>query len=156
MNLLHLLLGAAALLAALLVLLRLSVSVLLVSGPSMTPALRHGQRVLFVRPGLARLRTGRIVVVTPPAGAPAGRPARPGRPPAGRPLLVKRVAAVAGEPVPPEVREAAGAAAGDLVPPGRLVLLGDNPGFSTDSRLWGLLPTQSVVGIVLDGIRPRG
>ncbi|GGV01416.1 hypothetical protein GCM10010495_10610 [Kitasatospora herbaricolor] len=152
---LHLFLGLAALLAALLVLLRLSVSVLLVSGPSMTPALRHGQRVFFVRPGLARLRTGRIVVVTAPAAA--GTDGRPGRRPAGaRPLLVKRVAALAGEPIPPEVREAAGAAAGDLVPPGQLVLLGDNPGFSTDSRLWGVLPTQSVVGIVLDGIRPRG
>ncbi|WP_330240867.1 S26 family signal peptidase [Streptomyces sp. NBC_00525] len=137
-------LGAGAGLVALLVLLRLTVSVLLVSGPSMTPALRHGQRVLFVRRGLVRPRAGRIVVLRPPPG------------PAGRPLLVKRVVALGGDPVPPEVREATGAAPDAVVPPGRLMVLGDNPPFSTDSRLWGALPVSDVVGVVLEGTRLRG
>ncbi|MEU8702131.1 S26 family signal peptidase [Streptomyces sp. NPDC048680] len=134
----------AAATVVLLVLLRLSVSVLLVSGPSMTPALRHGQRVLFVRHGLLRPRAGRIVVVSPPPAPDRRTPAR------ARPLLVKRVVALAGDPVPPEVREAAGAAEGALVPAGQLVVLGDNPGFSTDSRFWGTLPARSVVGVVLE------
>ncbi|GAA3002104.1 S26 family signal peptidase [Streptomyces drozdowiczii] len=134
-------LGALAGLVVLLVLLRLTVSVLLVSGPSMTPALRHGQRVLFVRRGLLRPRAGRIVVLRPPPG------------PAGRPLLVKRVVALGGDPMPPEVREAAGAAAGEVVPRGRMVVLGDNPAFSTDSRYWGALPASDVVGVVLERSR---
>ncbi|MFD7720695.1 S26 family signal peptidase [Streptomyces sp. NPDC059814] len=67
-----------------------------------------------------------------------------------RPLLVKRVVALAGDPVPPEVREAAGAAEGALVPAGQLVALGDNPAFSTDSRFRGTLPARSVVGVGLE------
>ncbi|MFJ6465897.1 S26 family signal peptidase [Streptomyces sp. NPDC091387] len=64
----------------------------------------------------------------------------------GAALLVKRVVALAGDPVPPEVREAAGA----LVPAGQLVALGNNPAFSTDSRFWGTPPARSVVGVVLE------
>ncbi|MFB7281343.1 S26 family signal peptidase [Streptomyces hydrogenans] len=137
-------LGVVTGLVLLLALLRRFLSRLRINGPSMMPALRDGQRVLFVRSGPARLRTGRIVVVAPPEGL-----VRP-RPGARAPLVVKRVAALAGEPVPPEVCGAAGLAAGSLVPPGRVALLGDNPAFSTDSRFWGLLPVSSVVGVVLD------
>ncbi|MFI8425319.1 S26 family signal peptidase [Streptomyces sp. NPDC085479] len=133
----------------LLVLLRRCLSRLRIDGPSMMPALRDGQRVLVLRSGAARLRTGRIVLVAPPEGL---VPPRRGAAPAGRPpLVVKRVAALAGEPVPPEVCAAAGVPEGALVPPGRVALLGDNPAFSTDSRFWGLLPVSSVVGVVLDG-----
>ncbi|MFE5797966.1 S26 family signal peptidase [Streptomyces sp. NPDC056503] len=141
-------LGVTAGLALLLVLLRRFLSRLRINGPSMMPALRDGQRVLVLRSGPARLRTGRIVVVAPPEGL--VRPRRGADPAARPPLVVKRVAALAGEPVPPEVCAAAGVAEGSLVPPGRVALLGDNPAFSTDSRFWGLLPVSSVVGVVLD------
>ncbi|MFD8013398.1 S26 family signal peptidase [Streptomyces sp. NPDC058955] len=141
-------LGIACGLALLLVLLRRFLSRLRIDGPSMLPALRDGQRVLVVRTGAARLRTGRIVLVAPPEGL--VRPRRGADPAARPPLVVKRVAALAGEPVPPEVCAAAGVAEGALVPPGRIALLGDNPAFSTDSRYWGLLPVSSVVGVVLD------
>ncbi|MEU2548401.1 S26 family signal peptidase [Streptomyces roseolus] len=141
-------LGGAAGLALLLVVLRRFLSRLRINGPSMMPALRDGQRVLVVRTGATRLRTGRIVVVAPPEGL--VRP-RPGAGPAVRPpLVVKRVAALAGEPVPPEVCAAAGVPEGALVPPGRIALLGDNPAFSTDSRFWGLLPVTSVIGVVVE------
>ncbi|MGW6918019.1 S26 family signal peptidase [Kitasatospora sp. NPDC054939] len=136
--------GAALLLLAL-ALLRTALSVIVVSGPSMAPALRPGQRVLVLRRGFARLRTGRIVVVAPtdlPPGGPAGR--RPER------LLVKRLAARAGEPVPEPVRAAVPAG---QVPGGHVVLLGDNPAFSTDSRTWGAVPARNVVGVVLDRVR---
>ncbi|KAA6218875.1 S26 family signal peptidase [Streptomyces filamentosus] len=139
-------LGAVAVLVLALLLLRLLLSRLRINGPSMMPALRDGQRVLVVRSGPARLRTGRIVVVAPPEGL--VRPRRDGA--ARPPLVVKRIAALAGDPVPPEVCGAAGVPEGTLVPPGRVALLGDNPAFSTDSRFWGLLPVSSVVGVVLD------
>ncbi|WP_255950028.1 S26 family signal peptidase [Streptomyces odontomachi] len=35
------------------------------------------------------------------------------------------------------------------VPPGRLVLLGDNPGVSFDSRHLGCLPCERVLGTVV-------
>ncbi|MFD9687007.1 S26 family signal peptidase [Kitasatospora sp. NPDC059088] len=146
--------------AAGLVLLRTALSVVVVAGPSMSPALRPGQRVLVLRRGLARLRAGRIVVV-----APAGLAARGGGPVGGGPagdgpaaarpvrLLVKRLAALPGEPVPPPVRPVLPAG---TVPGGHVVLLGDNPDFSTDSRLWGAVPADRVVGVVLDRVRLRG
>ncbi|MEU4119125.1 S26 family signal peptidase [Kitasatospora sp. NPDC028055] len=158
---LFLVLGLVALAAPVagLVLLRTALSVVVVAGPSMSPALRPGQRVLVLRRGLARLRAGRIVVVAPdglvPAGgAPAGGPAG-GAPAARRParLLVKRLAALPGEPVPPPVRPVLPAG---TVPGGHVVLLGDNPDFSTDSRLWGAVPADRVVGVVLDRVRLRG
>ncbi|MEU9040520.1 MULTISPECIES: S26 family signal peptidase [unclassified Kitasatospora] len=144
--------GGAVLAAVmtLVVLLRVALSVVVVSGPSMSPALRPGQRVLVLRRGLARLRAGRIVVVSPNGlAAPGGGPARrqPDR------LLVKRLAALPGDPVPQSVRPVV---AGGTVPGGHVVLLGDNPEFSTDSRTWGAVPARSVVGVVLDGVRLRG
>ncbi|WP_372974711.1 S26 family signal peptidase [Microbispora sp. GKU 823] len=35
------------------------------------------------------------------------------------------------------------------MPPGRLLVLGDNPSRSTDSRQWGLLPESRITGVVL-------
>ncbi|MFD7448479.1 S26 family signal peptidase [Kitasatospora sp. NPDC059827] len=152
--------------AAGLVLLRTALSVVVVAGPSMSPALRPGQRVLVLRRGLARLRAGRIVVVAPDGLAPrgggpasggpvGGAPAGDGPAAAARParLLVKRLAALPGEPVPPPVRPVLPAG---TVPGGHVVLLGDNPDFSTDSRLWGAVPADRVVGVVLDRVRLRG
>lgn len=138
----------AALSVAAAVLARAALSVVVVAGPSMAPALRPGQRVLVLRRGWARLRPGRIVVVSPAAldlpADPAGR--RPQR------LLVKRLTALPGDPVPDPVRAAVGA---PVVPGGRVVLLGDNPAYSTDSRLWGAVPAASIVGVVLDGVTLR-
>ncbi|MER7583619.1 S26 family signal peptidase [Kitasatospora sp. NPDC097691] len=156
--------GGAALVAlvALAVLLRAVLSVVVVSGPSMSPALRPGQRVLVLRRGPARLRAGRIVVVAPDGlGAPGFGTPRLGTPGLAAPgggrarrqpdrLLVKRLVALPGDPVPQPVRPVV---PGGTVPGGHVVLLGDNPGFSTDSRMWGAIPARSVVGVVLDGVR---
>ncbi|MED7955118.1 S26 family signal peptidase [Streptomyces sp. BE303] len=136
-------------LAALAALARTVFSVIVVSGPSMSPALRPGRRVLVVRRGLARLRTGRIVVVVSDEdGRPTASPVGDGP----RRLLIKRLAALPGEPVPDQVRDAV---PGPAVPGGRLILLGDNPGLSTDSRVWGAVPVAGVVGVVLEGVRLR-
>jgi signal peptidase I len=58
--------------------------------------------------------------------------------------VVKRVAAVPGDPVP------AGIAVPDArVPAGQLILLGDNPAESADSRQYGYAPEDEVIGVVL-------
>lgn len=118
-----------------------------VHGPSMAPTLAAGDRLLVrtVRPEL--IRTGDIVVLE---RATAGGPWQ--QPPASgdwgrRQWLVKRVAATAGEPVPPAVPALAAAADG-VVPPGQLVVLGDNPARSVDSRHFGWLPADRVLGVL--------
>jgi signal peptidase I len=117
-----------------------------VRGSSMEPACHSGQHVLALRAARGRPVTGDVVVVRDPF-------ARESPVPRGRPdlYIVKRIAAVAGEPVPESVRTAVGAHEGAKVPPGQIVVLGDNSAASIDSRNCGYLPTRDVVGIVLRG-----
>ncbi|KXK58317.1 hypothetical protein AWW66_30465 [Micromonospora rosaria] len=127
-----------------------------VRGGSMLPAYRDGDRVLVRRGGTPAV--GQVVVVERPihgwhlppldAGAPAARIAN-------RIWMIKRVAAVEGDPIP----DGLAALLPDgvpwtHVPPGRLVLLGDNRAASMDSRHLGLFPVRRVLGAVLPG-RPR-
>lgn len=122
-----------------------------VHGPSMAPTLVAGDRVLVrtVHPG--RIRAGDIVVLEratldsawllPPASGGWSR----------REWLIKRVAATAGDPVPAAVVPAVAAAlgpAGAVVPPGQLVVLGDNAAQSVDSRHYGWLPADRVLGVL--------
>ncbi|WP_405085247.1 signal peptidase I [Microbispora sp. NBC_01389] len=146
---------AAVLAAGAVTAVRRALRVVEVHGESMRPALRPGDRVLVrnLRPGRAgaRVRRGDVVVIArvgPGEGLTLD---------GGTNLVIKRAAAVAGDPIPPgfethaEVpREAPGEAPGDArVPPGRLLVLGDNPSRSTDSRQWGLLPESRITGVVL-------
>jgi len=134
-------LGGGAAMAA-----RRTLRVVEVHGESMEPGLRSGDRVLvrMLRPGRpgpswGRVRTGDIVVISrvgPGEGVTLD---------GGTNLVIKRAAAVAGDPVPPGF-EALGET---RVPPGRLLVLGDNPSCSTDSRQWGLLPESRITGVVL-------
>ncbi|MEU7936507.1 S26 family signal peptidase [Microbispora bryophytorum] len=117
-----------------------------VHGESMEPGLWSGDRVLVRRvrprrPGLfvRRVRRGDVVVIS--RVGPGEGVALDG----GTNLVIKRAAAVAGDPIPPGF-EALGEA---RVPPGRLLVLGDNPSRSTDSRQWGLLPESRITGVVL-------
>jgi len=121
--------------------LRRSLIVLEIGGSSMEPTFASGARLLAVR-GLG-LRRGRVVVL-------AHRDRE--RPPGSSAYLVKRVAAVPGDPVPPAVRAVAGA---DVVPPGHCVVLGDNAD-SVDSRVWGFVPRTDVVGRVVRVLSPAG
>ncbi|MEU6425973.1 S26 family signal peptidase [Microbispora sp. NPDC046973] len=140
-------LGGGAVTAA-----RRTLRVVEVHGESMKPGLRPGDRVLVrrLRPGrpgwpgrfgrqARRVRRGDIVVISrvgPGEGLTLD---------GGTNLVIKRAAAVAGDPIPPGF-EALGEA---RVPPGRLLVLGDNPSCSTDSRQWGLLPESRITGVVL-------
>lgn len=117
-------------LAAAVLLLRRRYAVVTVQGLSMLPTYAAGDRLL-VRRGRGPA-TGDVVVFAPPAGWPAGPD-----------WLVKRVAAVPGEPVPASCAAVAGAGP---VPLGRLAVLGDNAARSGDSRRYGLVPLDLVYG----------
>lgn len=115
-----------------------------VLGTSMEPTLRHGDRVLVSRIPVGGVRAGDIVVIERGA-APESPSARTDR---RRDWAVKRAAAVAGDPVPASVAAAAGVTPGTTVPAGFLVVLGDNAVRSADSRVWGYLPTERLLGVV--------
>ncbi|GIJ56231.1 S26 family signal peptidase [Virgisporangium aurantiacum] len=114
--------------------------VVTVVGPSMTPTFHDGDRVLVRRRDGLRCRTGDVVVLRAPE-----QPGWRDRPPEWH---LKRVAAVAGEPVPAAVERACGQPSGSPVPADHLVVLGDNV-VSYDSRSWGFLPADRVLGAVL-------
>lgn len=110
-----------------------------VHGSSMAPTLRDGDRVLARRVRPDRLRCGQIVVVAHRGG--------PGDPP----FLIKRAVALPGDVAPglPALRPAAGS----RVPPGSLVVLGDNAAASFDSRQAGYFGADTLVGVVVRRLR---
>lgn len=128
---------AVALTAVVLAVRRRYVSVRIV-GTSMEPTLQAGERILVRRAGPDQLQRGQIVVVAHPSAIP-GDPE----------WLVKRLVALPGDPVPRDGVPALREAAEDVVPAGRLVLLGDNPTASFDSRSTGYFPTTSLLGIAV-------
>ncbi|MER7274080.1 S26 family signal peptidase [Dactylosporangium sp. NPDC000244] len=114
--------GLAA--AAGLVWLRRAFLVVTVTGRSMSPTFEPGDRVLLRR---GRARTGDVVVVGP-----------------GN-LVIKRLAAVAGDPVPRHEVPALALVVESTVPPGKMVLLGDALE-SSDSRQLGYFDADRIVG----------
>jgi signal peptidase I len=128
-------LAAATAIMAAVVTIRAHVVVVVVRGLSMAPTLQNGDRLVVRRN--RQPTVGAIVVVDEP------RPCRPGQRPSTQ-WVVKRVAAVAGDPVPACVRSRV-----PLVPGGQLVLLGDNLEHSTDSRHFGFASTDRVLGVVV-------
>lgn len=127
-------------------------AVVTVRGSSMAPAYRDGDRVVVRRSGTPE--RGRVVVVEQGGGQHPGQ-----RAPlaalagavdvAGRAWLIKRVAAVPGDPVPFDTSPALAGSAGRRVPEGALVLLGDNAEVSVDSRTLGFFPADRLLGVVV-------
>ncbi|MFD7666865.1 S26 family signal peptidase [Streptomyces sp. NPDC059788] len=149
-----LLLSAACTATAVGVLLRLRRGLVAVTvrGMSMEPAYRDGDRVL-VRSATAFV-PGQVVVVERPCDE-AGRwgrpPVRTTDGPAAltrRHWLIKRVAAAPGDRIPHDRDPALRHLQGSRVPPGKLVVLGDNTHHSFDSRHIGYVPTARVLGTV--------
>ncbi|NUR28023.1 MAG: hypothetical protein HOV83_19635 [Catenulispora sp.] len=128
-----------------------------VTGISMTPELQPGDRLLVRRCGIAELKIGDIVVLEPP------RPLTPSgvvitvRPRPATPWKVKRVAALPGDPVPPQARAASGGRR--IVPDGTLIVFGDSDA-SRDSRHIGLYPGDRILGVATRSsgrtLRPAG
>jgi signal peptidase I len=103
-----------------------------VSGDSMTPVLRRGDVVLVRRSRRSRredIALLRLDATTVP--------------------MVKRVVAVAGEPVPTDLRQTVGL---PVVPAGTVMVRGTTED-SLDSRRIGPVPVTSVVGVVVAVVR---
>ncbi|MET8039897.1 S26 family signal peptidase [Micromonospora sp. NPDC005215] len=135
--------GGLLLLAAGLVALRARMTVVAVTGLSMSPTLLPGDRVVVRRVPAARIRRGDVIVLR------VAGPCRPGDRSEERttPWLVKRVAATPGEPMPavlPSWSRGSG-----VVEPATLVVLGDNPDLSRDSRHFGAVPAAGILGVVI-------
>jgi signal peptidase I len=123
--------------------------VVTVSGESMRPTHSPGDRLLVRRRGGDAVRRGQVVVF---AEDPVVGPQGPCT------WLVKRVAAVAGDPVPRDRVPVLRSGAEAVVPPGRVVVLGDNAARSFDSRHFGYVPAERIVGVAVRqlGGRSRG
>jgi len=128
--------------------LRRQIAVVTVEGDSMWPALAPGDRVIVHRGGTRRLRRGQVVVVEQP-GTDGRWPGARGGPPGRRLWAIKRVAALPGDPRPRSCPPATPDSPEHLVPPGKLVLLGDNPEWSHDSRQLGYFPVERLLGVVV-------
>ncbi|MEE6258041.1 S26 family signal peptidase [Plantactinospora sonchi] len=63
--------------------------------------------------------------------------------------LIKRAIALPGDPVPRDAGPALAVLDDEVVPPGRLVAIGDNRGFSYDSRHYGYVTADRLLGAVL-------
>ncbi|PXX71663.1 signal peptidase I [Nocardia tenerifensis] len=109
-----------------------------VTGASMEPTLRDGDRILVRRRGPAALRRGQIVVLMAPEAAQGPQWQCPG-------WHVKRVVALAGDPLPADVPPADETG---LVPRDSVVVFGDNP-FGGDSRDWGPYRVDGLVGTLV-------
>jgi signal peptidase I len=113
-------------------------TVVTVDGISMAPALDSGDRLL-IGPLWRPPHRGEVVALRPPQALPSVHAHR---------WVVKRVAAVAGDAMPDAVSRSLPALAGQRVPAGQVVVLGDHPA-SVDSKLWGPVPTRALAGRVV-------
>lgn len=104
-----------------------------VEGPSMRPTLAAGDLVLVAPSSLVRVRRGSVVVVPDP------------RDPHRR--TIKRVAGLPGDRVAVGGRVLRAGA-------GQLVVLGDDPDASTDSRLFGPVAAADVRAVAVAAVRP--
>jgi signal peptidase I len=128
--------GAGAL--ALLVLRRRLV-VVTVAGQSMRPTYLSGDRVLVRRVSGDAVQRGQVVVFAEPDGHAVGP----------RGWMIKRVVAAPGDPFPRRLEPRLADRPEGQVPADRLVVLGDNPNGSYDSRTFGYVPGGQVLGVVV-------
>jgi signal peptidase I len=127
--------------------LRRNWAVITVEGPSMEPTFHQGDRVAVRRTPGFTVSAGDVVVIERRDTLPAqhGQPVRAWDGPS---WMIKRVGAVAGEPVPDGIP-----VTDAVVPAGQLVLLGDNAEASIDSRMIGYFSADLVLGGVARRMR---
>ncbi|MGC0419391.1 S26 family signal peptidase [Embleya sp. AB8] len=120
---------------------RSRIALIRVTGMSMAPTFVDGERLVVRR--TTRVRRGDAIVFRNPVRFGADDELH---------WLVKRVAAVPGDPVPIEVCAAVHAVRGTAVPPRSLVVRGDAV-CTQDSRHFGYVSTSTVLGVVVAGGR---
>jgi signal peptidase I len=130
-------------------------AVVTVFGDSMAPTYRDGERVLVRRKSSSGVRRGEIVLVERPGHATGWV-----GPPAGGRVsdthwIIKRAVALPGDPLPHGVTVAAAPRSETSVPADRLLVLGDNPDQSYDSRNFGYVEPERVFGVVLRRLTQR-
>ena len=128
---------------------RAAVHIYAIPSRSMAPTLEAGDQIVVTRYVRSRPERGHVIVFREPAG--------------GEELIVKRVIGVPGDLVdsrlgrvrigghtlaePYVLRTAAsGAISPQVIPADSYYVLGDNRDDSVDSRSWGVVPRQHVVG----------
>ncbi len=121
---------------------RRRVLVVEVDGVSMEPTLHPDDRVVARRRPASRMRAGDVVVLREPVPCRAD-----GTPTGPEPLMVKRLAAVPGDPYPEWLP--AWARQGAVVPPDRYLVVGDNAAFSVDSRRFGPVSGDRLIGVAV-------
>lgn len=128
--------------------LRARVVVVRVEGGSMEPALHTDDRVVVRRHRPDRLRSGQIVVLERPdlqdrwVWSGTRLSVRRHR------WIVKRLVAMPGDPVAASIVRYGSVSPGP-VPPGFCLVLGDNADASTDSREFGPVPLDRVLGVAV-------
>ncbi len=125
--------------------------VVTVRGQSMAPTLADGQRLLARRSRGRPCAVGELAVFR----LTDAQLRRDGS--EELPLRIKRVAAVAGEPLPEWLRASPlGASPDGRVPAGHVVVMGDNPR-SEDSRHLGFIPQRAILAVIRNRpAAPRG
>ena len=126
--------------------------VVTVHGDSMWPTLKPGDRVLVRRARLVSIRAGQIVVIEAP-GIDGAWATRSRGSPESREWIIKRVAGVPGDPRPADCLPDTAGPLEQHVPARKLVVVGDNPPWSQDSRQWGYFPGERLLGVVVRRIR---
>lgn len=126
--------------AAVVVWLRRRLVTVTVTGDSMLPTLAPGDRVLVRRTRVNRLARNDLVVFAKPLTA-------------ERTWLIKRVIAVPGDPVPRRDVPSFWSDTIARIPARHFVVLGDNASDSYDSRSFGYLHADSLLGVVVGTLR---
>lgn len=121
---------------------RRTLVVISVSGPSMQPALRDGDRLLARRAVGSLPAPGELVIFAPLMED--GRPVPVSTPRGGRLWLVKRLVAGPGQPVPAGFDPALRELTDQPVPAGFMVVVGDNLAESVDSRQEGFVAVERI------------